>query len=181
MLNDEEDTLDCARCKCTKNWLRCTAYQCNVNLEIFGGNTNGSAEPVPKDSNIAGLVTYMEKIESLAYKYYVNSLQLNSNYELVYKDLNSNTTVNRTPNNIDNLNNQELNNRTKVVVFKSSPTKLIGLYFVPPVKNTFNNTFVNTFRNNSLNSFNCSINLQSNAFISLFLLIIKRLFLSTFC
>lgn len=175
MLDDEEDILDCARCKCTKNWLRCTAYQC-VNGE---GNTNGSAETIPKDSNIANLVTYMENIESLAYKYYVNGLQLNSNYELIYKDVNSNTTVSRTPNNINNLNNQELNNRTKVFVFKSSPTKLIGLYFVPPVNNV-NNTFVNTFRNNYLNSFNCSINLQSNVFISLFLFVINRLFLSIF-
>ena len=170
MLDGENDYLDCAHCKCTKNWLRCTAHLC---VEEIKGNTNGSAETVPKDSNIADLVTYMEKIESLAYKYYVNSLHLDSNYELIYKDVNSNTTVSRTSNNIDNLNNQELNNRTKVVVFKSSPTKLIGLYFVPPV----NNTFVNTFRNNSLN---CSINLQSNVFISLVLLVINRLFLSIF-
>lgn len=170
MFDSEEDYLDCAHCKCTKNWLQCIARQCvNVNVER---STNGSAETVPKDFNIADLVTYMEKIESLAYKYYVNGLQLNSNYELIYKDVNSNTTVSRAPNNINNLNNRELNNRTKVFVFKSSPTKLIGLYFVPPVNNTF--------RNNSHNSFNCSINLQSNVFISLFLFVINRLFLSIF-
>lgn len=174
MFDGEEDYLDCAHCKCTKNWLQCTARQCvNVNVER---STNGSAETVPKYFNIADLVTYMEKIESLAYKYYVNGLQLNSNYELIYKDVNSNTTVSRTPNNIDNLNNQKLNNRAKVVVFKSSPTKLIGLYFVPPVKKPVKKILPSP-RNNSLN---CSINLQSNVFISLFLLVINRLFLSIF-
>ena len=169
MLNNEEEILDCAYCKCTRNWLRCTAYRCNVNVVVIenGDETNKTEEntimrTVAKGSNLADLVTFMENVESLAYKYYVNGLLANGSYEIIYKDVNSSGGK---ESRLDH--STTTTNRTKVIVFKSSPTKLIGLYFVP----------ADNVIDKSMNS---SINLRSNFFVLFAFWIINRLFLSIF-
>lgn len=161
MLNNEEDMLDCARCKCTQNLLQCTAYRCNFDVSVMFVDgvvkKNNSAASVPTNidahrqttvetsatksetimngSSLPDLISFVHTIETLAYKYYVNALIRNGSYQLVYKDVDdikhsSEESNNQVLNGISSTSTS--NNKQRVIVFKSSPNRILGLYFIPP-------------------------------------------------
>lgn len=160
MLNNEEDMLDCARCKCTHNLLQCTAYRCNFDVSVMfvdgviKKNNSATAAPTNSDahrqttletsvtksetimngSSLPDLISFVHTIETLAYKYYVSALIRNGSYQIVYKDVDATKQSSEESNQVLNgiSSTATSKNKQRVIVFKSSPNRILGLYFIPP-------------------------------------------------
>lgn len=176
MLNNEEDLIDCARCKCSHNLLQCTAYRCDMDVNFMfidrnDGNNTNSARPISttniKDSSLPDLVSLMHTIETLAYKYYVDALSRNHSYHLIYKDISDDKQNQNSNKDIEESSELVgIEEKSKVIVFKSNPNRLLGLYFVPP-------KLPPTTASSSASS---SIYFNSNYFILIFFMIFFRIF-----
>lgn len=149
MLNNQEDSMECGKCKCTHNLLQCEAIKCS------------GVDDLARKYTLLDLVALMKQIESYAYRSYVNELIARGTYQIVYRDLNNNDTAKKMAatahDDRDDHDPPTTPQKTKVIVFKSGrPSHLIGLYFMQQKKQRPIDK-IRHFNNTSRLSFNCSV------------------------
>jgi hypothetical protein len=167
LLNNEQEFLDCAKCKCEQNVLTCTAVKldtCNFNqfkkdLNITRKINLNNITNLKKLS-INQLIEMSELIEFYAYKYYINEYKNNQDYSVVYSSLSSDAKPVKI----------KSEQRKKIIVYFSKNEKIAGLYF--PFGGIVEED-TNFFSHNSAVMVNYSYTL--NVFI-LIMLIMKKYF-----
>jgi hypothetical protein len=128
MLNNEEEYMECSKCKCSRNILTCIALttpSCNLNVFMTKVKSNNLVETL-KGSSLVMLLNLMSSIENYAYKFYIDLYKSKFAYDVVYVNINEETyetTIDK------NLSKRD-NDRNQLVVYKTENNqRLIGIYF----------------------------------------------------
>lgn len=128
MLNNEEEYLECSKCKCSRNILTCIALTtptCNLKAFMAKAKTDKLVENL-KGANLVMLLNLMSSIENYAYQFYINLYQSRYGYDVVYVNINEETYEAKSDKNLIKIDND----RNQMVVYKTDNNqRLIGIYF----------------------------------------------------
>ena len=147
ILNNEEEYLECSKCKCSRNILTCVALTtptCNLNVFMSKVKTE-KIEGNPKGSNLLMLLKLMSSIENYAYQFYINLYKSRYGYDAVYVNINEETFETNSDKLLINLSND----RNQMIVYKTDNNqRLVGIYFKNNAQENIENDH-NNLENNS--------------------------------
>ena len=134
MLNNEDEYLECAKCKCSRNLLTCMALSTpTCDLKLFLSKANAGLVERLKGGNLVMLLSLMNSIETYAYQFYINLYKSRHDYQVVYVDVNEAKHKRQL---VDPQQNQ-------LVVYQSDNQRLIGIHFRHKVTHNGDDSDVN--------------------------------------
>ena len=138
LLNEEEEYLECAKCKCSRNILTCTALStpvCNIKLVEQNGkkenNDNSKASKNEnslfdmKGTNLLLLLNLINSIENYAYQFYINDYKQRYSYDVVYRNIEA---IEDKPERELYGKSSQAKGNNEMIVYRTND-RIIGLYF----------------------------------------------------